>query len=184
MRHGGTAAAPRLAELDRDDRLSGGARQPAGGLELFQVSNGLDINDDDFQLSFAGKESNIIGERKTGFVAVGDQIRGIHSALFERLIEKQHHAAALADQRHLSGPHPQLAVLGERHQAAFGADVPHAVRARDRESGAVDHGGEFAAEFGAIGVKPFAKTRREHSGAARARGRAVAQQFRHSRRRH
>ena len=184
MRHRGGAAALRLAELDGDDRLSGGAREPAGRLELFQVGNGLDINDDDFQFRLVGKERDVIGKRKAGFVAVGDQVCGVHAALFERLIEEQHHAAALPDQRHRSGLQPQRPILGERDQTALGADVAHAVRAGDREPGVGDHRGELTAELGAFGVEAFAKTRREHRGAACARGRAAAQQFRHARRRH
>ena len=67
-------------------------------------------------------------------------------------------------------------LLAQMFPMQFGPETASPVSAITR--------GEFAAELGALGVKAFAEARREHRGAARARGRAAAQHFRHARRRH
>ena len=76
MRQRGAAAGFRLAELDGDHRLAGGARQPAGGLELRDLRDRLDIDDDDLELGLVGEERDVVGERQSGLVAAGDQVAG------------------------------------------------------------------------------------------------------------
>ncbi len=184
MRHGGAAALLRLAELDRNDRLAGGAGVEGCGLELVEVRDRLDVDDDDFQFRLIGKERDVIGNAQAGFIAAGDQIFGVHAALFERGVHEQHHTAALSDQRHRPLPQGQRPVFRERHETRLGADVAHAVRAGDGEPGLGDHVGQFAPKFGGILIEGLAETRREDRCAARSRGGAAAQQFRHTRRRH
>ncbi len=76
MRHRGLPAAFRLAELERHDVLAGGARHPAGGLELVEIGDRLDIDDDHLQLGLVGEEGDVVADRQPGFVAAGDEIFG------------------------------------------------------------------------------------------------------------
>ena len=108
---------------------------PAGGLECREIRDRLDIDDDDLELRLVGEEGDVVGDRKAGLVAAGDQIFRRDAALLQRLIGEDHHAAALADERDRAAPHRQRAVLGKRDEAALGADIAHAVRARHAEPG-------------------------------------------------
>ena len=157
MRHGGAAPAFGLAELDRDDRLVGGARHAAGGLEFRQLRDRLDIDDDHLELGLIGEESDVIADRKAGFVPAGDQIFRPDAGLLQRLIGEDHHAAALPDQRDRARPHGQGKVLGQSDQAALGADIAHAVRARHAEPGLRDDGGELASERRGLAIEAFSE---------------------------
>ena len=81
MRHRRLPAAFRLAELERDDVLAGRARVAAGGLELVEVGDRLDIDDDDLQLGLVGEEGDVVADRQPGLVAAGDEIFGGDAAL-------------------------------------------------------------------------------------------------------
>ncbi len=184
MRHRSVAAAFRLAEFYGDDRLAGGARHAARRLEFIDIGDRLDIDDDDFQLGLVGEKGDVVGDAEAGFVAAGDEVFGIHAALLERGVQENHHAAALADQRHRPLAQQQGAVLAERDEAGLGADIAHAIGAGHRQPGLGDHRFKLAAERRSVGVVGFAKARGKHRGAARAGGSAAAQHLRHARRRH
>src|SRR5207245_2870899 len=81
-------------------------------------------------------------------------------------IDEDHHAAALADERRRTRTHRQRPILGERHQPALGADIAHAIGARDAEPGLRDHGRELASERDGRGIEGFAEARGEHGRAA------------------
>ena len=83
MRHRRLPAAFRLAELERDDMLARGTRVTAGGLELVEVGDRLDIDDDDFQLRLVGEERDVVRHRQSGFVAAGDEIFGGDAAFLQ-----------------------------------------------------------------------------------------------------
>ena len=144
----------------------------------------LDIDDDDLELRLVGEEGDVVGDREPGLVAAGDQIFRPDAALLQRLVGEDHHAAALADERDRARPHRQRTVLGQRDEAAPGADIAHAVRARHGEPGVRDHRGEFAAERGGLRIEAFAEAGGEHRGAARAGGGAALERLDHACRRH
>src|SRR5207253_1629047 len=113
----------RLAELEGYDFFAGGAREAAGGLEFLEVRDRLDIDDDDLQLGLRREERDVVANRQSRLVAAGDQIFGKDAALLERHIGEDHHAAALPDQCDRTLAQRERAVLGERDEAALGADV-------------------------------------------------------------
>src|SRR5258707_11622414 len=96
MRQSGLPARLRLPELDGDDRLAGRAREAAGGREPRDVGERLHIDDDDFEFRFAGKKSDVIGDRQAGLVAARDQILDRYPAFLERSVDVDDDAAALA----------------------------------------------------------------------------------------
>ena len=165
----------RLAHLQGDDVLAGGARHAAGGLEFLKLRDRLDIDGDDFQFRLIREIGDVVAGREPGLVAAGDEILRRDAALLQRGVGEDHHAAALADQRNRPFLHREHAVFGERDQAGFGADIAHAVRARHREAGFRDDRGELAAEARGFRVEAFAEARGKNGGAARARRRARAQ---------
>ena len=177
-------AAFRLAELERNDVLAGGARHAARRLERLEVGHGLDIDHDHLQLRLVGEEGDVIADREAGLVPAGDEIFRDDAALIQGAVGEQHHAAALSHHRDRAFLHRQHAIFGEGDEAGFRADIAHAVRARHREAGFGDHRGELAPETGGLGVIGFAEARREHRGAARACRRAGAQRLGHAGRRH
>jgi hypothetical protein len=160
------------------------ARHAASSLECRKVRDRFDVDGDDLELRLVGEIGDVVAGRQTGLIAAGDKILGGDAALLQRGVGENHHAAALADQRDRAFLHPEHAVFGERDEAALGADIAHAVRARHREAGFRDNGGKLAAKAGGLGVVRFAEARGKHGGAARARRRARAQRFRHAGGRH
>ena len=181
----GAAAGLRLAELDRDDRLAGGARRAAGGLEFRQVRDRLDIDDDDLELGLVGEEGDVVADRQPGLVAAGDEVFGRDAALLQRLVGEDHHAAALADQRHRAG----LARVSGRSSVSvtrrllaqtlpmqLGPETPSPVCAITAASSRAERGG--------LGVEAFAEAGGEHGGAARAGRGAALERLDHARGRH
>ena len=136
------------------------------------------------RIVLVGEEGDVVRDREPGFVAAGDQIVGEDAALLQRLVGEDHHAAALADERDRARLHRQRAVLGQGHEAAAGADIAQAVRARHREPGVRDHGGELASEYGRFSVEAFAEAGREDRCAARAGGGAAPEGLDDARCRH
>jgi hypothetical protein len=177
MGHGGAAPGFRLAELDRDDRLAGRARHAARRFERREPRDRLDIDDDDLQFRLVGEEGDVIGDREPDLVAAGDQVLRRDAALLQRLVGEDHHAAALADERHRASLHVQRTVLGQGYEPARRADIAHAVRSGDCEPGLRDHVGELTSERGAVAIEAFAETGRKDRGAARARGGATLERF-------
>ncbi len=176
----GVAASLRQAELDRHHRFSGGARQPARGLEFRDVGDRLDVDDDDLDLGLAGEERDVVRKRQAGFVSAGDQVARCNAALQQRLVGVDHHAAALADQCDRAGADRERPVLGQRHEPALGADVAHAVGAGDGKAGLDDHLDKLAAKRGGLGVEAFTEAGRKYRCAARPSGRAALERLDHA----
>ena len=157
MRQRGLAAFLRLPELDRDDRLARGARVLAGGDELLDVGDGLDIDENDLQRVVAGEIGDVVGDAQARLVAAGDEVARAHAAFLERLIDEDHHAAALADERHLARRHVLRTILGQRHEPRGLADVAHAVGAGHADARSRDGLAQLLAERRARFVERLAE---------------------------
>ena len=131
-----------------------------------------------------GEESDVIGDREPGLVSAGDQIFRPDAALLQRLIGEDHHAAALPDERDRARPHRQRTVLGQSDEAALGADIAHAVRARHAEPGLRDDGCELTSERRGLAVEAFSEAGGENRGAACAGGGAAPERVDHAGCRH
>ena len=180
MRERRLATLLRLPELDRDDRLASRARVLAGGDEFINVGDGLDVNEDHFQRLVAGEIGDVVGDAQTRLVAAGNEVARAHAAFLQRLIDENHHAAALANERHLARRHVLPTILGERHETRGLANIAHAVRAGNADARPRDGLAQLLAERRASLVERLAKAGGKHRRAARARRRARGDRLRHA----
>ena len=156
-----------------------GSRRPA-----WRLRDRLDIDDDDLEFRLVGEKRDVIRYGQTGFVAAGDQIFGRDPAFLQRRIDEYHHAAALADQRHRPDVQRQRPLLGQRDEAALGADIAHAIGAGNAEPGLGDDGGSSRPIAAPSGPTPRQSRRKTPSRCAHRPPRPLRSSLGYTRRRH
>ena len=184
MRHGGGATAFGRTELERNHRLSRGARSLAGFAKHLGVAHALEINHDHADARIGGEIAHQVGRLQPGLVSGRHHVADADAAILQRLADRHHDGAGLAGDRHRSCFHGDDAFVDVGEQVFAGAQIAETIRAGDRKPGLPNGLLQFGGEPLAFIVLQFAEARGDDGRRTGARRRRFANDLHREARRH